>query len=205
MLAPRRPSHQRGPSDISRRSSSWIGRRFRITRNRGTCSAFFSVGTIPTSLPPYPRPASCPPDHGCQCLSFSIRDKPGLFDDTGIATRPTNPAQRDKDETVTRARGVTGDGDGRYERARPLTTPVGSSRDPTKTAKRNMLQDLTECEKLAESERDTLRQTLHATRAEKERVRAPDTAFPPRFPRPLLNTGLPTEASVDAERAQRCG
>lgn len=40
-----------------------------------------------------------------------------------------------------------------------------------KTAKQHLLHDLTECEKLAEDERDALQQTLHATRTEKERVR----------------------------------
>ncbi|CAM9609009.1 unnamed protein product [Ectocarpus sp. 12 AP-2014] len=37
------------------------------------------------------------------------------------------------------------------------------------TANKNLLHDLTECEKLAEDERDALHQTLHATRTEKER------------------------------------
>ncbi|CAN0120418.1 unnamed protein product, partial [Scytosiphon promiscuus] len=37
------------------------------------------------------------------------------------------------------------------------------------TAKKNLLHNLTECEKLAEDERDALQQTLHATRTEKER------------------------------------
>ncbi|CAN0374023.1 unnamed protein product [Pylaiella littoralis] len=37
------------------------------------------------------------------------------------------------------------------------------------TANKNLLHDLTECEKLAEDERDALQQTLHATRTEKER------------------------------------
>ncbi|CAM9793768.1 unnamed protein product, partial [Hapterophycus canaliculatus] len=37
------------------------------------------------------------------------------------------------------------------------------------TANKNLLQELTECEKLAEDERDALQQTLHATRTEKER------------------------------------
>lgn len=38
------------------------------------------------------------------------------------------------------------------------------------TANKNLLHDLTECEKLAEDERDALQQTLHATRTEKQRV-----------------------------------
>ena len=38
-------------------------------------------------------------------------------------------------------------------------------------ANKNLLQDLTEREKLAEDERDALQQTLQATRADKERVR----------------------------------
>lgn len=38
-------------------------------------------------------------------------------------------------------------------------------------ANKHLLHDLTECEKLAEDERDALQQTLHATRTEKERVR----------------------------------
>eukprot|EP00752_Nemacystus_decipiens_P005348 g4849.t1 len=39
----------------------------------------------------------------------------------------------------------------------------------TTTANKNLLHDLTECEKLAEDERDALQQTLHATRTEKQR------------------------------------
>ncbi|CAM9858011.1 unnamed protein product, partial [Laminaria digitata] len=38
-----------------------------------------------------------------------------------------------------------------------------------KAANKNLLHELTECEKLAEDERDALQQTLHATRTEKER------------------------------------
>ena len=43
-------------------------------------------------------------------------------------------------------------------------------RNQAQAANKNLLHDLTECEKLAEDERDALQQTLHATRTEKERV-----------------------------------
>lgn len=48
----------------------------------------------------------------------------------------------------------------------PLLRRLG----PPQTANKNLLHDLTECEKLAEDERDALQQTLQATRTEKQRV-----------------------------------
>lgn len=69
------------------------------------------------------------------------------------------------------------------------------------TANKQLLHDLTECEKLAEDERDALQQTLHATRTEKERVSGRYRCLNLRGTSPARLGGIPCDKLVSAARA----